>query len=347
MPERLKRISSDSTVVQQFGGAFELDEDDLAEALETALGETGEATKGHNGTRGKISDLGLYYQAQPLFDGTTLVAFASTSYIDRNMEGFARVSLIGGILALLAFFGISLGLARWVTRPVENAWDQQQQFVADASHELKTPLTVITANNSILLSQPDATIESQRQWIESTETEARSMQELVNDMLYLAKSDNAKVELALSTVDFSNVVELQALQFESVAFEREILMETNIAKDVSLQGDATRLQRLVGTLLDNACKYANDGGRVRVGLTHAGNKCTLTVNNTGPVIDAQDLPHLFDRFYRSDKARVRTSNSFGLGLAIAKSVVDEHKGSIAVTSTEADGTTFTVELPLG
>ena len=218
-----------------------------------------------------------------------------------------------------------------------------QEFIVA---ELKTPLSVIRANDSLIMADPTATVASQMQWIESTETEATIMQDLVNDMLFLAKSENTQSEVVKTVVNFSTVVQGSELQFESVAFERGVLIESSIAEGIQVMGEEKSLNRLVGTLMDNACKYAKDGGKVNVKLKRMASQCVLSVTNTGEPIPAEDLPRVFDRFYRSDKARTREQGGFGLGLAIAKSIVEEHRGSIEVASSRDEGTTFTVTLPL-
>ena len=230
--------------------------------------------------------------------------------------------------------------------PVARAWDQQQRFVADASHELKTPLTVILANTSILRAHPERSVTSQSQWIESTQSEAERMQELVRDMLDLARPEHAETVREHARVDLTDLVEGGLLQFESVAFERNVSLASDIDRDVSVTGDAARLRRLVTTLLDNACKYVEKGGRIAVTLRQTARRIELHVHNTGTVIAEEDLPHVFDRFYRADKARTRSEGSYGLGLAIAREIAEEHGGSIAAASDETNGTTFTVALPL-
>ena len=306
----------------------------------SALGDMGEG-------QGKIASLGLYYRMTMLSDGSMKVAFASENYVNQTMRPLLRSLLIAGSVALVGFVTISVLLVRWSVRPVETAWRQQQQFVADASHELKTPLAVILANNSLIMADPQASVASQMQWVESTETEAHLMQDLVNDMLFLAKSEFEQIEEECGLVDFSDIVQASVLQFESVAFERCVMIQDDIASDVLVRGHAARLQRLVGTLVDNACKYADENGLVKVELSNLGQTCRLVVSNTGPAVDPEDLPHLFDRFYRSDKARTRGTGGFGLGLAIAKGVVDDLGGTISATSSEGEGTTFTVTLPIG
>lgn len=336
-------VSSDGTVQAVIDDSLSLDSDTLASTIGTALQEESQAAG--KDVHDHISTLNLYYQVKDVGDGY-IVALSSGNYVDQSMLSLSAILAMVDLAALAAFFFISLFLARWALRPVERAWEQQQQFVADASHELKTPLTVIMANNSILMSQAEATVESQMQWMESTEIEAHSMQGLINDMLYLAQPESSERSVCFSSVDFSDIVQSSVLQFESVAFERGIVINDTIDDGISIEGDAPRLQRLVSTLMDNACKYVDESGRVSISLSRAGAMCRLSVANTGPVVDAEDLPHLFDRFYRTDKARTRGEGGFGLGLSIAKSVVDEHGGSISAQSNLETGTVFTVSLPL-
>jgi two-component system sensor histidine kinase CiaH len=336
-------VSNDGTVQTVFDDSLSLDSDTLASTIGTALQEESQA----NGkdVRDHISALNLYYQVKNVGDGY-IVALSSGNYVDQSMLSLDATLAVVNLAALAAFFFISLFLARWALRPVERAWEQQQQFVADASHELKTPLTVIMANNSILMSQPEVTVESQMQWIESTEIETHLMQGLVNDMLYLAQPESSDRSVCCSSANFSDIVQSSVLQFESVAFERGIAIDDSVEGGIFVEGDASRLQRMVSTLMDNACKYVDESGHVSVSLDRIGSTCRLSVANTGPVIDADDLPHLFDRFYRTDKARTRGEGGFGLGLSIAKSVVDEHGGSISAQSSLEKGTVFTVSLPL-
>ena len=335
-------VDSDGTVVQTLMDALELQDDELNEALSGALAARGTTVVMDECVTGHLSNGNLYYGVRETMYGTK-VAFASGSYITNSITNLGMVLAAVSACVWAAFLLISILLARWVVRPTERAWSQQQQFVADASHELKTPLAVMMANNSILLSNGDQTVDSQRRWVESNQTEARQMLELVNDMLFLARPANAERQTVRDTVDFSALVQRNTLQFEAVCFERGITLEDEVEAGISVLGDANRLQRLASTLIDNACKYGDT--RVSVKLEKAGGQARLSVSNDGAVIPPEDLPHVFDRFYRVDKARVRSEGGVGLGLAIAQEVAHQHGGAITVTSTESTGTTFTATLP--
>lgn len=304
--------------------------------------------------RGYLPEFDLMYEKLSIEDGW-LVAYANASSTHAWRQLAVLLGIVG-LIALVVFFLINILFSQWATRPVALSIRQQQQFTADASHELKTPLTVILANLSILRSHADSTVAQQMQWVESSEREAQRMQLLVNDMLSLArpKTDAKPLgdEVPQDPVDLSDLVEGEVLQFESVAFERGILMEERIQPNVRVAGDAEKLGRMVSTLIDNACKYVEENGLVDITLeVDASNlvadpQALLRVHNTGDAIPPDQLEHLFDRFYRADKARTGGKGGYGLGLAIGQQIANEHNGQITVASAAGEGTTFTVTLPL-
>ena len=293
---------------------------------------------------GTLDGLDLHYYKVTKESGTFFV-FADTSYTD-SWKTLATMLAAVGLVTLCVFFVITLFYSRWALRPVREAWDSQRQFVADASHDLKTPLTVVLANAAILLKHPERTIASESQWIESTQKEAENMQGLVNEMLELAQVEaGEKVEVEKERFDLSDLVDGETLQFDSVALERGCSFECEVEGDVAVFGNGKQIEKMVSTLVENAFKYVDDGGRVDVTLRRSGKKAVLSIANTGATISDEDLPHIFDRFYRTDKARTSGEGGFGLGLAIAREVARQHSGDIACAS--GDGrTVFTVTLPV-
>lgn len=277
-------------------------------------------------------------------NGETRIAFSDASSDIAAMAELVVSSLLIGILALLAFFFVSLLLANFALRPVEAAWIRQKQFVADASHELKTPLTVILANGKILLSHPEKTIAQQSQWVENTQSEGERMKSLVEDLLFLAKTDDGAARELLSDVNLSDIAQGSILSFASLAFETGITLRDSIQPGVVLTGSEPKLRRLCGVLLDNALKYVNRQGTVEICLRTENGNAILRVHNTGSHIPAEELPHLFERFYRVDRAR--SAGGYGLGLSIAQSIAKAHGGKITVSSTAEAGTAFVVTLPL-
>lgn len=338
------------------------------EVLEKAASELANTSNGE----GTLHDLGLFY-LKTTRGNTTYYAFASTSSAT-DWRGLFLMLILTGVGTLLVFFLLSLVLSRWALKPVEESWTKQKQFLADASHELKTPITVILANTDIMLKHPERSVASQEQWLESTQHEARGMQEMVVSMLDLARldaeADTGEIgggAAAFEDVNLSDVALGSLLQFESRAFEKQVMFEDNVEDDLHILGNPNQIERLCGTLFDNACKYAPAGSTVNARLKVAdaaayrnlpsttvhgeipkGPVAVLSVSNQGDPIAAEDLPHIFDRFYRTDKARTHDAgnNSYGLGLAIAAGTVTAHKGCIMATSEANAGTTFTVVLPL-
>ena len=220
-------------------------------------------------------------------------------------------------------------------------WQDQQQFISDASHELKTPLTVILSSADLL--EESASGEQQR-YVDNILAESRRMKELVEDMLTLSRTESGRAAAPFAPLDLSDLVTDAALRFEPVAFEAGHPLEYDIQNGLSLTGDCQQLDQLVDILLDNAVKYAAPGGAIRLTLNAAGRNAVLAVENPGERIPAEKLSHLFDRFYRVDDARTGAAG-FGLGLAIARQITARHKGTITAASDES-ATRFTVTLPL-
>ncbi|MGI6031876.1 MAG: sensor histidine kinase [Coriobacteriales bacterium] len=300
-----------------------------------------------NVVTGTLKDYDYYYRGE-VKNGTYAIAFIPKSEF-WGPFGQRLATIYGSwVLLMIAMFIITFYLSRYVARPVEKAWSDQQRFVGDASHELKTPLTVILADTSILMDNPDKTVTEQMTWVEGIHSEAESMQHLTEDLLTLAQADaGVDMKQVMGTVDFSSIVEGQVLQFDAVAFERGLTIADDVEPALTVMGDSMRLENMVKTLLENACKYAPTSTEIGVKLERAKGNAQLTIHNGGDPIPKEDLPHLFDRFYRSDKARTHEgeATSFGLGLSIAKSTAELHDGTISVKS-DADGTDFIVKIPL-
>jgi signal transduction histidine kinase len=294
--------------------------------------------------RGILHDVRLFFLKQETPAGVRIV-FADMSRELQSLVSLVRNLLAVGVGGLIAFLAISVFLADWALRPTQKAWEQQQRFVADASHELKTPLTVILANLGILLHHQDDTIQGQLKWVENTQAEAERMKNLIEQLLFLAKTDAAKAATTHQALDLSGMLWSALLPFESVAFERGLSIETDIEPEMVIRGDEGQLRQLAAILLDNAFKYTEAGGRVTVKAAIKAEMACLRVANTGQPIPATDLPHIFKRFYRVDDARDRGSGGYGLGLAIAKALADAHQGTIEAKNSDVEGTVFTVCLP--
>lgn len=230
--------------------------------------------------------------------------------------------------------------------PIQVSWEKQQQFIADASHELRTPLAAILLNLERLFRYPDHTIEQESEKIMIGMQEARRLTKLVSDLLTLARSDSNELQIMVKPFRLDEVVKKCAQVFSQLAIAKEVSLETDIEEPLEIAGDEERLHQLLVILLDNALKYTNQGGRIFVSCKRDGQRVAVVVKDTGIGIAKQDIPFLFDRFFRVDKMRSRATEGTGLGLSIAKWIVDAHHGKIQVNSEEGMGTTFVVTLPL-
>ncbi|MDE6454955.1 MAG: HAMP domain-containing histidine kinase [Dysosmobacter sp.] len=269
------------------------------------------------------------------------------AFVDMSMERAMLREMMGSYLriALAAFallLGVSAVLARWATGPVERAWRQQRQFLSDASHELKTPLTVILSNAELLSALPLE--ERPARWTDNILSESRQMKRLVEEMLTLARADNMAQPALLTEVSLSDLAEDCALAFEPVAFEAGKPLEYRVAENVLVLGDGDKLRRLVSILLDNAVKYGAEGGTIALTLEKTERQARLTVSNPGEPIPPEQLGRLFERFYRADASRGEKSG-FGLGLSIAAAAAQEHKGTLRAES-GGEGTRFLFTMPL-
>ena len=274
--------------------------------------------------------------------GPQSLVFADLSSEQATMRSLARNCLLIGLLSLVGFFAVGLVIARWAVKPVEQAWQKQRQFVADASHELKTPLTVILTNAELLQESADDPVQLGNS-ANSILTMSRKMRGLVEGLLELARVDNGNVRTSMETVDLSGLVSDGLLPFEPLFFERQLELQWQVQEDILLRGSESHLRQVLDILLDNAMKYTLPGGKVWVSLKRQGTHALLAVVNTGEPIPQGELKLIFERFYRVEKAR-SMSGSYGLGLSIAQQIVQEHRGRIWAESREGTNRFF-VQLP--
>lgn len=272
------------------------------------------------------------------------IAFLDVTESHKTLQGLlVTFLLVGGVMLVVIFF-ISLYFANRAIRPVAQAWEKQKQFVADASHELKTPLTIITSNYGALLANREETIESQMKWLDYIKIGADRMSKLINDLLLLAKIDGADDRLHNRTFDISNIVQDAAQSMEAAGLAKCLRLSTAIEPGIMVNSDLEKTTQVISILLDNAVKYTNENGWIEVSLAKAKRCVTFSVKNSGKGITKEDLPKVFDRFYRSDQSRNAETSGYGLGLSIAKSLVDKLGGRIKVESVENEYTAFVVTI---
>lgn len=312
------QISSRGDLIAASGGYFDLtDREYLQEIINAALLSDQET--------GELSEHDLRYLKSVSPRGFTIV-FSDTTTENATLKHLFYSCLAIFFVAMVVFLGVSVLLSQWVIKPVAKAWDQQRQFVADASHELKTPLSVIMANAELMLS--DDTSEADRKsFSKNILSMTYQMRSLVENMLEMARVDNGTLKMKSGTVDFSQLVSDAALSFQLLYEEKGLGLRCAVADGICMHGSEQHLYQVLDVLLDNALKYSTPNGMVSVDLTQNGHTSTLAVSSPGEPISKDDLKNIFKRFYRADKARAM-NGSYGLGLSIAESIVEAHKGKI-------------------
>jgi signal transduction histidine kinase len=319
-------FSEDGTVLSINDGAKELySEDELISIGRELL------TK--NKTTGRLDNLSYQISSKT---GYTLVAFIDDTVRESSMQALLHnVLIIGGASIVILFF-ISLVLSRRIIRPLEENDKQQKQFISDASHELKTPVAVISTNAELLFREL-----GENEWLANIQYENERMGDLVKQLLNLSRAENT--ETPMETVDLSRIVTGEVLAFESVAFDQGKTIQSDIDDNIHVTGNLAQLTQLTSILMDNAVRHGT-GSEIELSLKRQGHTAVLSAVNDGDEIPPEKLEHLFDRFYRVDEARNSDGHHYGLGLSIAKAVAEKHGGSIAVSSQDGK-VRFTVSIP--
>ena len=268
-----------------------------------------------------------------------IVAFLDCSHERDNLSRLLTVCLSAGITCMAVLLAVVIGLSYWAVKPVEEGFKRQKQFVADASHELKTPLAVISANTSVL-----ENLNGKSQWTENIQGDISRMNRLINDMLRLARLEQPESELKRSSFNFSKMASGLLLSFESVAFETGKTFSYDVEPNLSYQGNQEELRRMLSVFLENAFKYSEAGGRITctVKKEHEKkdkSKMLIEIYNTGSGISEEARAHIFERFYREENSHSREKEGYGLGLSIASRILEHHRGRVKA---ESDGISYTL-----
>ena len=293
----------------------------------------------------KVNGESFSYLKESVNNGTRIVLISRT-FQQEVLWNLLRTFIIVGLLSLIVLFFISIYFTNKAIIPLEETFKKQKQFIADASHELRTPLTIIKTNISLLRENKHQTIESQGKWVNYIDSQASRMSTLINEMLSLANLDANKKKGEFINFNLSKLLNDSLLVFEVVIFEKGLILKENISQDIFINGEIDQIKKLISILMDNAIKYTSKNGEITVSLKVERNKAKLVINNTSEGIKNEHLEKIFERFYRIDDSRDRDTGGYGLGLSIAKSISEEHKGKIYAESILGKDVSFIVELPL-
>ena len=270
-----------------------------------------------------------------------IIVFLDTSQYKHSEKNLLITSVIIGIVGIMLFIIISVILSFWLVRPVKENFEKQKRFISDASHELKTPLAVISANTDVLEGEI-----GENKWLSYIRLESKRMSELVNELLCLARlDDKSGHQLVMAQLNLSDLVLSVSLPFESTVFEMGKKFDVDVQPDIMCKGDESSLKHIITILIDNAVKYSDEHGKISVKLHKQSNKNIIEVYNTGEGIKPENISKIFERFFRQDESRNSKTGGYGLGLPIAKSSVEAHGGKISVQSEYGKWAKFTVTLP--
>lgn len=300
----------------------------------------------------EIKDEDGYFQLDGRYFAYKLKAYGNNylvAFLDINQQvGVITEMLIAfGLVSVVSIVVVALFSNYFAGRaiaPIQKNFKKQQDFVSDASHELKTPLTIISTNVDAILTSKDATVESQKKWLDNIQEELKRTTKLTNSLLYLTKIEDEH-ELQHQDFDFSRVVDEECLTFEVQAFEKELSVQTNIQEHVHISGNKDLLEQVVRSLLENALKYTSAGHTIQVDLHVDQKQVKLSISNPSPTIPTEKQSRLFERFYRVDDDRNSQTGGHGLGLSICLRIVEMHKGTMAIHS-QNDIFTVQVILPI-
>lgn len=308
----------------------DISDDEIKKIAENILGED-------NKTMMNIGN--LYFDSYSYsYKGTNTLIIIDNSTAQTKLISLLKTSIILFALLEIIIIVVAIKLTRWIIKPVVESFEKQKQFITDASHELKTPVAVIMANAEALEKEPE-----EPKWLENIKSESERMNELITDLLDLAKLENKSIKEDYNLENLSKIVERSLLTFESLMYENKIKLTYDIQKDIFINCSNNQMKQLVAILIDNAINHSEDNGEIILTLKKEKNDVILKVTNKGEEIPEEIQQKIFERFYRVDEARNRQANRYGLGLAIAKNIVINHNGKITVQS-DNGYTTFIVRI---
>lgn len=288
--------------------------------------------------KGYIND--FRYLVTPQEDGNSMILFVDNRREMASFRSGLHNSLRVSIISLLAILFLVIYFSRKIVKPFADNFERQKQFVTDAGHEIKTPLSIISANNDV-----QELTEGENEWTTSTRKQIVRLNTLVEELLHLARFDENPEIKEKMNINFSQYINDSADSFALINEQKSIEFKRSIDDDVVIYGDGKALEKVISILLDNATKYVSDKGTIQVILERNRKKVVFEVRNT---VDSMpnDLDRLFDRFYREDEARSQSSGGYGIGLSLAQSIVNQHDGKLIVKAYDENVISFEVTLPL-
>ena len=322
-------LDSDGNVTDTDTGKIAAVDTDTAEEYAEKVWE-------HTKTHGFLSS---YRYIKTEEDGSTQIIFLDCTRSMNTFEAFLATSLVVAVAGMAAFLILVIVLSKKIVRPVSEAYEKQKRFITDAGHEIKTPLTVIDADTEVLEMEC-----GENEWLSDIRKQTVKLKDLTNSLIYLSKMEESRESVQKIDFPISDMVEETAGSFEALAVTQNKTFDLEVEPMLTYCGEEKSIQRLVSILLDNALKYSPEGGKISVKFGKVGKNLQLSVYNTAEHVDQKNISHMFDRFYRFDESRNSETGGYGIGLSIARAIVESHKGKITAKSEDGKSMCMTVVL---
>lgn len=350
LPSVFFKLDANETIIEKKERVMTIDDETAKDLVQDALAKHKghimhvDTDAGKSDIQSKIyhSENGLEYSIVATKD-YTYILFIDNGFALNDLRRLLMVCILIFCFSFLVFFAFSIFLSNWALKPVENAWKQQSQFIGDASHELRTPITVILANLDILLGKKGEQIDENIKWIHQSKSEANRMKTLIEDLLYLARAESGKTMMEMKAMNISDCLTERVLNLEVLAFEKGIEIEEHIQESLFAHANENAMKQLFTILLDNAMKYCDSQKKIKISAYQKEHLTIVKIFNTSPPLSSEECRHIFDRFYRVDASRQRKDGGYGLGLAIAGNIASMHQAKLYVAN-EANGVSFVLEL---
>lgn len=316
----------------------EADTDNISAIDQETAVEYAQKVRRNNRKRGFISK--YRYIKEKTSDGIKIY-FLDCAKSMMSFQAFLVSSLFVSIFGVSAVFVLVLLLSKRAIEPVAESYEKQKRFITDAGHEIKTPLTIIDADTSILEMEY-----GENEWLDDIQIQTKRLAGLTNDLIYLSRMEEDQTKMTMIDFPFSEVISEVAQSFQGLAKVKGKTFMIDIEPMLTIKGDEKTIRQLVSILLDNAVKYCTEHGQIKLSAGHKGKNIILTIYNTSQPLTKENIDHLFDRFYRTDESRNSQTGGYGIGLSIAKAVVEAHHGKIMASSEDGKSLLITVILKM-